>query len=109
MSFDVQPADFLYLDLFPAVVDTADGSNLGDELRIIVTENRVYVLEDTPDGPAMLLQEPLRVFLGDNKTGYTIETMANKYYAFRAPNCGCGASLRGIRLFPDATYIKPTT
>jgi hypothetical protein len=110
LSFDLQPAEYVYLDLFPAdVVETIDDVPLGDELRVVVTENYLYVLRDTPDGPEMLSQEPLRDFSGTNKTGYTIETVFNRYYVKRAPNCGCGAALRGITLFPGAVYVRPTS
>jgi hypothetical protein len=110
LSFDLHPAEFLYLDLFPAVVtELTDDVALGDELRVVVTENYLYVLRDTPDGPEMLTQEATRDFSGTNKTGYTIETVFNRYYVKRAPNCGCGASLRGIHLFPSAVYKPPTS
>jgi hypothetical protein len=109
LNFDLYPAEFVYLDLFPAVVtELTDDVALGDELRVVVTENYLYVLRDTPDGPEMFSQEPLRDFAGDNKTGYTIQTEFNRYYVKRAPNCGCGASLRGITLFPDAIYVRPS-
>lgn len=109
MIWDLTPAEFVYLDLFPAtVVDTEDGRVFGDELRVVVTENCLYVLEDTPDGPEMLFKELTRTFSGDNKTVYVVETFYNIYEIKRARNCGCGAALRGITLFPDAVYVRPS-
>jgi hypothetical protein len=108
-GLDLRPANVLHLDLFPAVVtDLLTGLELGDELRVAVTDNYLYVLTDTPDGPEMLFQEPMRDFFGHTKTGYTAETAFNMYHIKRAPNCGCGASLRGIYLFTDLPYIPPT-
>jgi hypothetical protein len=108
--FDLHEAEFLQLDLFPAVVtDTLSNLELGDELRVAVTDNYLYVLTDTPDGAEMLFQEPLRDFFGHTKTGYTVETAFNRYHVIRAPNCGCGASLRGIQLFSYLPYIPPTS
>lgn len=110
MNWTLTPAEFIYLDLFPATVtDTEDGKVFGDELRVVVTENCLYVLQDTPDGPEMLFKEMTRTFSGTNKTGYTVETFYNIYQIKRAANCGCGAMLRGIHLFPDAVYVRPTS
>jgi hypothetical protein len=112
LSLDLEPASLLYLDLFPASVSVVnfvtDAALLGEEFRVAATDNYLYVIEDTPDGPEMLIKEPLVSFSGTNKTGYTVETEFETYYIKRAPNCGCGASLRGIYLFPDAVYIRPT-
>jgi hypothetical protein len=109
LSLDLEPASFVWLDLFPAeVVDDPIGAKLGDELRVVVTDNHLYVLMDSPDGPVMWFKEPLADFSGDNKIGYRVETESNIYYVKRAPNCGCGASLRGIRLFTDLPYVRPS-
>lgn len=89
------------------MVDDSVSAKLGDELRVVVTDNHLYVLMDSPNGPVMWFKEPLTDFSGTNKTGYRIETESNVYNVKRAPNCGCGASLRGIHLFPDALRIRP--
>jgi len=107
-GLDLTPADFLHLDLFPATVnDLLADSDLGSEFRVVVTDNHLYVFEDNLDGPVTYIKEALRDFSGTNKTGYRIETSFNVYHVKRAPNCGCGASLRGLHLFPDATYLRP--
>lgn len=109
MSFELEPANFVHLDLFPAqVIDGLNDTILGEELRVVVTDNHLYVLRDTPDGPVMYFQDALLDFSGTNKTAYRIETEYNIYYVKRAPNCGCGASLRGLRLFTDLPYVRPS-
>jgi hypothetical protein len=112
LSLDLEPATLLYLDLFPASVSVVnfatDATLLGEEIRAVVTDNYLYAIEDTPDGPEMLIKELLTSFSGTNKTGYTVETEFEIYYIKRAPNCGCGASLRGLHLFTDAQYVRPS-
>ncbi len=108
MSLDLEPASFVWLDLFPAqVVDGLHEASLGEELRVVVTDNFLYILQDTPDGPEMYFREPLLDFSGTNKTGYRVVSESSIYYVKRAPNCGCGASLRGLHLFTDLPYVRP--
>src|SRR4029453_6425121 len=99
-KIDVEPANFIWIDLFPAEVH-AGGENeppmTDQEQRVIVTDNHFYVIADTLDGPQAVIKEPLVEFDGSNKTGYTVTTtLENTYYFKRAANCGCGTRLRGI-------------
>lgn len=104
----LEPANFILLDLFPAEVVDSSVATLGNELRVVVTDNHLYVLMDDVDGPVLWFKEALQDFSGTNKTGYRVETESNTYHVKRAPNCGCGAALRGLFLFPDALRIRPT-
>jgi hypothetical protein len=112
LRLDLEPATLLYLDLFPASVSVwtsiTDVAHLGDEFRVAVTDNHLYVFADTPDGPELLVKESPIGFSGDNKTVYMVQTESKAYYIKRAPNCGCGASLRGLRLFTDLPYVRPS-
>ena len=103
-TIDVEPASFIWIDLFPAMVSVG-GENekpMDDqELKVIVTDNYFYVIGDTLEGPAAIIKEPLESFDGSNKVGYTVTTsLNNTYYFRRADNCGCGTRLRGIFPFP---------
>lgn len=101
---DVQPAAYVQLDLFPASV-VRDGESLGEELRVVVTDNHFYVFTDAVEGPYALIGLPLISFDGNNKDGYTIETAETTFAVKRAQNCGCGSRLRGIRPFAGIPYI----
>lgn len=110
---DVEPAAYYSLDLFPASVNVGgpEGILLGEEFRVIVTDNYFYVFQEVGDRPEILVKEPLTLFEGSNKTGYTVTTTMNIYYVRRAPNCGCGSRLRGVSIFsgvPHESYLpKP--
>lgn len=107
-TLDVVPANFLYLDIFPGSVFTGgpEKPSIGDEYRVIVTDNTFYVLHDTFDGPQSLIQEPLVSFEGSNKLGYTVVTETETYHVQRATNCGCGSRLRGVHPFIGVPYIS---
>lgn len=102
MSVDLYPAAYIWLDLFPASVSSPDP--MGDQLRVIVTDNRLYVLEDTVYGPEAKVNEPLDSFSGNNQTGYTVITDTGAYVIVRAQHCGCGSGLRGFHPFPGVPY-----
>ena len=106
-SLDVEPASFIYLDLFPADVRPGGQSeaSIGEELRVIATDNYLYVLEDTIDGPDFAVKEPLTLFEGSNKDGYMVTTASGDvFWVIRAANCGCGSRLRGLHPFAGVPY-----
>lgn len=108
IALDLEPAAHIKLDLFPASVyiNGAEGVLLGEEYRVIVTDNYFYVLHEVGDGAAILLKEPLVNFEGSNKTGYNITVgPLMYYYVKRAGNCGCGSRLRGLIPFPGVPFI----
>ncbi len=107
-TIDVEPAEFIWIDLFPAAVRSGSLENapISEELRVIVANNYFYVIDDTIDGPAAIIKEPLDEFDGSNKTGYTVTTtLGNTYYFIRALNCGCGSRIRGIFPFPGVPFV----
>lgn len=103
ITLDVEPAAFWYLDLFPASVQES-GSVIGEEFRVIVTDNHFYVLEEIGTGPALFIKEPLESFEGTNKTGYTVTAGGRQFFIQRAANCGCGSRLRGVSVFPGVPH-----
>jgi len=107
-TIDVEPANFIWIDLFPADVRPGgpDSATMGEELRVIVTDNYFYVIDDTIDGPAAVIKEPLESFDGSNKLGYTVTTtLGNTYYFIRALNCGCGSRIRGLFPFAGVPFV----
>lgn len=98
-DFDLPRPEFIQLDLFPASVN-----DMGEELRVIVTDSVFYVFDETLTGPEAVIQEPLVSFEGTNITGYTVVTETNTYAVARALNCGCGSRLRGIHPFPGVPH-----
>lgn len=107
-SIDVEPAQYIQIDLFPAAVRIGSPSEvpISDELRVIVTDNYFYVIDDTIDGPAAVIKEPLAEFDGSNKTGYTVVTEnGDTYFFVRSTNCGCGSRIRGLFPFSGVPFI----
>lgn len=104
---DVEPAAFIWLDLFPAKVTSDSGAfqPVHEEYRVIVTDNHLYVLDDAVEGPLAIIKEPLMDFSGSNKSGYTIVTESDTYYVVRAINCGCGSRLRGLHPFAGTPFV----
>lgn len=107
-AIDVEPADYIQLDIFPGelYLDTKEGAPIGDQYRIIVTNNYLYVIEDTINGPQPTIKSPISSFEGTNKIGYTVDTPDGVYYVKRAQNCGCGSRLRGIHPFAGVPFIS---
>lgn len=105
-TIDVEPAAFIWLDLFPAKIRSESGQfqAIHEEYRVIVTDNYFYILDDTIDGPQAIVKEPLTDFSGSNKEGYTVATETGTYFVERALNCGCGSRLRGIHPFDGVPY-----
>lgn len=110
-TLDVEPAGFIWIDLFPAKVSVpadplAAFQPAHEEYRVIVTDNYFYILDDTIDGPAVIIKEPLVEFDGFNTTGYTVTTtIGNTYFFIRAENCGCGSRIRGIHPFAGVPFV----
>ena len=106
IDLNTEPAAFYYLDLFPASVHVGgpEGTLIGEEFRVIVTDNHFYVFQEIGTGPDTLIKDPLVTFEGSNKTGYTITGSINSYFVKRAGNCGCGSRLRGVSIFPGVPH-----
>lgn len=106
IEFNVRPANFISLDLFPAKVSSEGGSFVPthEEYRVIVTDNSFYVFDDNGFSPTDIVSDLLVSFDGDNKTGYTVTTETDVYHIERALNCGCGSRLRGIHPFAGVPY-----
>lgn len=105
---ELHPAEYIQLDLFPAAVTEA-GKDLGYEIRVIVTDNYLYVFRDEVEGPEAFIALPLDSFDGSNKIGYTVTSDDRVFSIARAKNCGCGSRLRGFRPFggvPHITHIE---
>lgn len=108
-TIDVEPANEVWLDLFPAKVydETQEFVAIHEEYRVIVTDNRLYIIDDTIDGPKAIISEPLSTFSGDNKTGYLVFTEYRHYKIERAKNCGCGSRIRGLHPFAGVPQARP--
>lgn len=108
-TIDVEPANAVWLDLFPAKIQTVEGlfEPIHEEYRVIVTDTYFYIIDDTDDGPKALITEPTIQFEGSNKTGYNIVTPTQIFHITRAPNCGCGSRIRGIRPFAGVPQVRP--
>lgn len=108
-TIDVQPANAVWLDLFPAKITTVEGlfEPSHEEYRVIVTDTYFYIIDDTIDGPKAILTEPTVNYEGSNKIGYTVTTPDQIFLISRAPNCGCGSRIRGIFPFPGVPQTRP--
>lgn len=108
-TIDVEPANEVWLDIFPAKILTVEGlfEPAHEEYRVIVTDTYFYIIDDTDDGPKALVSEPTVQFDGTNKTGYTVVTSTSIFLISRAPNCGCGSRIRGIRPFAGIPQARP--
>ena len=103
-TIEVEPAEYLWIDLFPADITKPDGEVMG-EVRVIVTNDRMYVLDDMVEGPQVVLSEPLTEFGGSHKEGYTVATEEGTYAFSRSPKCGCGSRVRGVQPFPGVPFV----
>lgn len=108
-TIDVEPANEVWLDLFPARITSVEGlfEPKHEEYRVIVTDTYFYIIDDTIDGPAAIFSEPTVKFEGTNKTGYTVVTSNSIFLIERAPNCGCGSRIRGIFPFAGVPQVRP--
>lgn len=106
---DLEPADFIRLDLFPSLVIDRTSEppiQLGDQIKVVITHNAIYGFVDGPTGkPITLFKEYLEEVSGDNKTSYIVSTASEKILEItRAQHCGCGSTLKGYFPFPGVAY-----
>jgi len=108
-TLDVEPANEVWLDLFPAAITTVEGlfHPVHEEYRVIVTDTYFYIIDDTLYGPKAIVAEPTVNFEGSNKTGYTVTTPDQIFLITRAPNCGCGSRIRGLFPFAGVPEVHP--
>lgn len=96
---ELKPAEFIRLDLFPATVANSETGLLSEQdMRIIVTNNMVYVLtEGQPHNPDIIYEAYLEEFSGNNREGYIATTATgDTLLVKRANSCGCGNTLRSF-------------
>lgn len=106
----VEDASAITIDLFPAEVEV-NGTSYGEANKIIVTDNRVYVIQP---GPVIVYESATDYdsFDRSSRSEYTVLTGTADIVTFRrARNCGCGSQLRGIHPFMGVPYAprKPVT
>jgi hypothetical protein len=65
-----------------------------DMARVLLMNNRIMVVQDSPEGPTVLFQEDvIEYFAQDNV--HRVKTKSFKTLAFtKDRNCGCGSRLR---------------
>jgi hypothetical protein len=104
----LEEARFIHLDLFPATVtpENTPEEALGEEYRIIVTDNHLYGLLDGDNGPTVDLKAPLTGFHGNSKSGYVAETGNGIFRIIRTVDCGCGSRLLGATPFLGTPHIS---
>jgi len=75
------------------------------DLKVVLTDDHMLVLANSPSGPYVAFQAPLEDYSGYNRTSRAWEaTLEGDIPAqiTRATSCGCGSALRGVRLYPTA-------
>lgn len=102
------PATKVRLEFFPAAV-SIPGTDLPDgDLKVVLTDEHLLVLANSPTGPTVALAAPLEDYSGFNRTTRTWEASiqtdegSTPVAITRATSCGCGSALRGVRLYPSA-------
>lgn len=111
---DLPRAQYLRLDLFPAVVkgESVTGGVV-DRTRAIVTDAHVHILKLSPVGGVDVVYSwELDSFEGRPSTGYNITTTdGDEIFIKRSSGCGCGATrLKGVRVFDyTVPFQAPTT
>mgnify|MGYP003618530344 CR=1 FL=1 len=98
-------------DLFPAVVhDAASGDMLLDPARVVITNDRVYVFSDAPQGVVCVLSMLIYEMTGDRWDGFAITLVSpessepgNTIVVTRSSGCGCGSRLKTFRAFSNVT------
>lgn len=102
-----KPAKFIRLDLFPAkIVNKQSMDILGEEFRVIITNDHMYFFIDGGDHPIIHSDYILSEFEKIPKVGYSVETDSQSFEITRASNCGCGSGLRGFYPFLGVPYKK---
>lgn len=107
-DLDVQEAKYIILDLFPADV-TVDGSSMGNANKAILTDNRLYIIQDAPYGPVIKFEDGAGYATFDRPSllEYTVDTEQGHHVVIkRAKNCACGSRLRGVYPFIGVPYAK---
>lgn len=112
-NFEIPPASFIRLDLFPALLsgENLPNTQLGgvlDSRRLIVTDTKVLVLSDSQSGPELTHEWNLVDITGRATIGWTVETEELTFVVRRSTGCGCGSRLRGLHLYPGVAY-QPVT
>lgn len=112
---EFEPAVHKKLDLFPAQVGRLIG-DLGQEnpqyevifseTRTIVTNDYIYVILDSTDGPYFAIKEQLVDFHLIARQGYRVLSESTEYFIQRDGNCGCGSRLRGMRFLAGVPYMS---
>lgn len=77
--------------------------------RVVVTEEAVFVAQDSPSGAQIIFQEKYELLLpaADKKSDFRIITESGKMLAFRKDtNCGCGSRLRSWNAYKTITSVK---
>jgi len=105
-DIQVQPANGIRVDAFPASVDV-EGSSLGDQYRVIITDSHLVVLEDSGTGPRVAIELPYTSFEVNAKVGWSVTAGYDntEYVIKRVFHCGCGSRLRGIHPFGGVPFL----
>lgn len=102
------------VDVFPAIVYFAPPDSLSDftalsptgerpqgtrrldRCRIALFNGKLYVVEDSPEGPKLVFREDYAAYdHSDNRKVHHVLTASGKIAVFfRDNNCGCGSRLR---------------
>lgn len=99
--------EYLRLDMFPATVTRGDGTVL-DPVRAVVTEDTLYVFQDSNPTPEAVIIEPLYDFEAASRTRYIVTTDDDheQIVISKRAGCGCGNKLKGFRAFPGVPLKK---
>lgn len=77
--------------------------------RVIVTDEKVIVAKDSPEGPQIVFREVYETFIPSEKAdedSYVV-TKSGKMIAFKKDRgCGCGSRLRGWNPYATLNSIK---
>lgn len=108
------PAEYVRLDLFPAIMTPLEGSPplpdqqpgaVLDGKRIIATDTYFLIFSDTSTGPKLQHVWVLNSFEGRNTTGWTVTTEEGyNFLVRRSSHCGCGTKLRSIFPYMGVPY-----
>lgn len=107
-NLPVQDAKYMILDLFPATVEV-DGEPMGDANKVVVTDNRLYVIKDAPYGPYIHFEDgaSYETFDRPSLLEYTVDTTGGHHVSIkRTKHCACGSRLRGVYPFIGVPYRK---
>lgn len=99
------PATKVRLEFFPAAVSIPEVEFPEGDLKVVLTDEHLLVLANSPQGPEVSYQAPLEDYTGYNRTSRAWEATLEGQIPVaitRATSCGCGSALRGVRLYPSA-------